>query len=715
MKNTKLIKRYLIIPCICFVVFFVLHLLGAFQSFENKTYDQRMKFTAQFTYPSDDIAFIEVNQESLDWALENYGWSWPWPRESYARIIEFLSAGNVKAIAFDMLYNEPSLYGPQDDEKLALAEKESGKVVQTVFTKEENGKEARLLPIEQIENEAALLGSVVSIKDSDDMIRRSRFTCSIDGYEYYSLGFAPLFLTGETQNIENLPYDKENALLLRYRENLDSYAPFQACDILSSYDAWKNGEEGIFVPEDFDDLYVFFALYAPGLFDICSSPVSKVYPGVGVHITALDNYLTDSFMHKCSLWLEVLWYLLMAFLGCLCINFASKLKHLKANITAISIGGIIGLMFGIAIPVLIFMANYWLSIIGPVLCFVTSFVATLIMSFNQEGKQKRFIKAAFSQCLSKEVVQQIMDNPESFTLGGKKYQMSALFSDIEKFSSFSELLSAGELGVFLNYYLTRMSDVIIEEKGTIDKYEGDAIVALIGAPLEMENHSEQACRAAVRMKKAEKLMNQEICEIGSKEDCPADMDKELFAAFKCMYKNNKKLFTRIGINSGEMIAGYFGSEKKKNYTMMGNNVNLASRLEGVNKQYHTGGILISEATRQQIGDIFVVRSLDKVKVVNVEKPIQLYEVLDLKNEAGEKQIEQVELWEKAMDFYVQENYKAAYDQFTAFSKENPDDKVALYYISLLEKYFLKGTFPQEKDDEGVVYLPQEKVFKLLQK
>lgn len=718
MKKNSILKKIIIIQLICFVLFFGLHLLKAFQIFENKAYDQQMQSTAKFFPPADDVAFIEVNQASLDWALENRGWSWPWPREAYAQIIDFLSAGNVKTIAFDMLYTEPSIYGPEDDECLGKSEEKSGRVIQTVFIRnidDESEEEEALFPVDVIKENAAALGNVISIKDSDDMIRRARISYNLNGVDYPSLGFAPLYFTENTEKFSSIPTLKDGSVYLRYRENLNAYFPYQACDILESYDAWINGEEGELVPEDFNDLYVFFALYAPGLFDICSSPVSKVYPGVGVHITALDNYLTDSFMKKTPVWSEFLWFFVLSMLGGALIFLSTKIKNQAGSICFISIGFVLGVLVSILVPIGLFFLNIWLVVIGPVLCFIASFISALILSFNQEGKQKRFIKSAFSQCLSKEVVQQILENPDSFTLGGKKYQMSALFTDIEKFSSFSELLSASELGALLNYYLTKMSDIIIEEKGTIDKYEGDAIVALVGAPVEMQDHGKQACRAAIRMKKSEVEMNEEIQKIGQLKEKPADMDEDLYNAFVLMRKNQKKFFTRIGINSGEMIAGYFGSEKKKNYTMMGNNVNLASRLEGVNKQYHTNGILISGETRNLLDEKFLVRSLDKIRVVNVEKPIQLYEVLDLTENVDEKMKDYVLTWEDAMVAYNQRDYEKANVLFQKLKTENPDDKVLLYYMFLMENFFLKGKYPEEKDDVGVAFLPKEGIFKLLQK
>ena len=294
--------------------------------------------------------------------------------------------------------------------------------------------------------------------------------------------------------------------------------------------------------------------------------------------------------------------------------------------------------------------------------------------------------------------------------------MTAMFTDIQKFSSFSELLSASQLVALLNYYLTKMSDIIMDERGTVDKYEGDAIVALVGAPLLMAGgeHAVHACAAALKMKKAEIVMNEEILKIASAPK-PEDMSDDLYEAFCIMVKNKKILFTRIGLNSGEMTAGYMGSENKKNYTMMGNNVNLASRLEGVNKQYSTGGIMISEHTEKLLGDRFIVRPLDRVQVVNVKTPLRLYELVAEKADADEDLIKYMRNWRVALKAFEAREYAKALEMFKKLAAHKADDKVVRYYISLTENFFVKGKYPVEKDDVGVSFNPENGVFTLLQK
>ena len=726
--------RALFVSLFCTLISILFYEIGTFEYLENKSYDRRMNNSAVFVEPSEDIVFIAVDQESIDWAYENKGWSWPWPREAYSNIVDFLSAGNVNSIMFDVLFTEPSIYGPEDDKKFAESQKKSGKVVQTVFLQDSN---EILYPIEQLKNTSAIVANVRSSMDKDDVVRRFKPFEKINGVVYPSLGMAPLFLENKINesNINIKSMAKDGTVKLRFQKTVEKYFPYRASDILKSYDYWKSATndndslkedsndssfapDDIYFPEDFEGDYVFFALYAPGLFDICSTPVSQVYPGVGIHLTALDNYLQNNFINDVPEVVNILWLFIVSLAAALIVGLGEKQKTQLKIILFLSIGFILGGIITFEIPFILFIFGINLNQTGPLISYFISFVIMFGVIYMMEGKQKRFIKAAFSQCLSKDVVNNIVNDPSSFTLGGKKFQMTAIFTDIEKFSSISELLTASQLGKLLNYYLTKMSDVIIKENGTIDKYEGDAIVAMVGAPVKMEDHAVRARNAAIKMKKEELLMNQQIKALVEKDSLvdseKAGIDEELFESFKILIKNGKHLFTRIGINSGEMIAGYFGSTLKKNYTIMGNNVNLASRLEGVNKQYSTYGILISEFTKNLIGEQFVVRSLDRVQVVNVNTPIQLYELLE-KADCSVQLKDYVKKWEEAMDLFKKENYSEALSLFMKLSEKKSDDKVAKYYISLIENFFINGKYPVESDGVGVAYNPELKVFKLLQK
>ncbi len=432
------------------------------------------------------------------------------------------------------------------------------------------------------------------------------------------------------------------------------------------------------------------------------------YPLPGVHYTIANQLLSSDFVDDSPAWISLLIAIIMSLV------YSLVTYRVKRTTPQILIGIGAAVLTGGALLIYFLATRSYIGTVVPVTSVFLSFVATTVAGFITANHDKKFITNAFSQCLSKEVVNEIVANPSSFKLGGQRLEMTAMFTDIQKFSGFSELLSAGQLVALLNYYLTKMSDIIMEERGTVDKYEGDAIIALVGAPVQMDDHAQRACAAAIKMKAAEDVMNQEIEKIAAEEK-PAEMDEELYEAFKIMVQNNRKLFTRIGLNSGEMIAGYMGSENKKNYTMMGNNVNLASRLEGVNKQYSTGGIMISAATRDLLGDRFVVRSLDRVRVVNVNTPIRLYELICEKEGADPALLEYYAAWENALSDFENKQYDKALEQFKKLHESKPDDNVAAYYIKITENFFIKGKYPTEQDDVGVAYNVEDGVFKLLQK
>ena len=444
------------------------------------------------------------------------------------------------------------------------------------------------------------------------------------------------------------------------------------------------------------DSFCIFGTSATSTTDFGLIQYEEKYPNPGVHYTIANQLLSGDFVIDSPWWIS----LIIAVFLCFGYGFASK--KIKSTSRQLVFGG---LLEGSAIILLLLfymITKIYIGVAIPAISLAITFIAITVVNLISTSKDKKFITGAFSQCLSKEVVDEIVANPSSFKLGGERIEMTAMFTDIQKFSGFSELLNAAQLVALLNFYLTKMSNLIMEERGTVDKYEGDAIIALVGAPIKMEDHAERACAAAIKMKQSEVEMNKYIEEIAA-GDKPEDMEQDLYDAFKIMVANKRSIFTRIGLNSGEMIAGYMGSENKKNYTMMGNNVNLAARLEGVNKQYHTGGVLISEATRTKLSDKFLVRSLDRVQVVNVKTPIRLFELIGFKSEAGDAVIKYIEDWEVALKKFESGDYKGALADFKVLHSQNSHDNVVTYYIELTEKFFAKGKVPTEADDFGVAY------------
>ena len=274
------------------------------------------------------------------------------------------------------------------------------------------------------------------------------------------------------------------------------------------------------------------------------------------------------------------------------------------------------------------------------------------------------LRRAFSTYLSEDVVEEIVSDPTRLQLGGIKRHMTVLFTDVKNFSRIAEALAPEQLVDLLNYYLSSLSDVILNQKGTIDKYQGDAIVSFFGAPLELPDHALRACVSAVIMKRMEAEINNYV-EENNLSPTP--------------------LLTRIGINSGDMVVGNMGTQKKMNYTIIANAVNLAARLEGLNKQYGTW-VMASEATIMETKGLLLTRRLDRVRVVGINEPVRVHEVLEIKADASDTLREQVNRFHNALDLFEARSWKDAEAAFNHVLGITPNDKVSLLYIDRCRQY-----------------------------
>jgi class 3 adenylate cyclase len=274
------------------------------------------------------------------------------------------------------------------------------------------------------------------------------------------------------------------------------------------------------------------------------------------------------------------------------------------------------------------------------------------------------LRRAFSTYLSEDVVEEIVSDPTRLQLGGIKRHMTAMFTDVKGFTSIAESLPPEHLVDLLNHYLSTMSDIILEEKGTIDKFEGDAIIAFFGAPLELRDHARRACAAAIIMKRLEADVNRYIIE---NDISPSPM------------------FTRIGINSGEMVVGNMGTQKKMNYTIISNAVNLAARLEGVNKYYGTW-IIASEITIKETGGHFLSRKLDRIRVVGIKEPVWIYELLEKTEDASAALREKVSLFHNALGLFETRSWKDAEKAFNHILGLYPDDGPSLLYLDRCRQF-----------------------------
>ena len=392
------------------------------------------------------------------------------------------------------------------------------------------------------------------------------------------------------------------------------------------------------------------------------------YPNVGSYAVIANMLLSGEFLDDAP-------WLIPAIIALVCsLLIGFFVSRFDTHLSIIT--GICGIILLSAFFLIFFLiSKTYIGLAVPLVGTTLTFVALMVTKFLTASREKAFLHNAFSRYLAPEVITEIINDPDKLNLGGEKREMTAIFTDIQGFSTISEQLDPTQLVKLLNRYLTEMSNIVMENRGTIDKYEGDAIIAFFGAPVFHADHPALALRSAIAMKAAERELNKAVLE------------EKL---------SPTPLFTRIGINTGEMVVGNMGAENKMDYTIMGNAVNLAARLEGVNKQYRTGGILISEYTRERIGDEFLLRRLDRVRVVGIHTPLRLYEVLGLQETATEAERKAVEQWEQALDQFEKGQFSQALEALNSLKQANPEDRVVGLYIERCEA-FIKEPPPADWD------------------
>lgn len=691
--------RTLIIAFGTTVISVLLLALNVFSYPENKVYDTMMRQTAEMSMPSDDIMVILLDQESIDWAQQEFGWSWPWPRKAYGDIVRYLADGGANSCAFDVMFTEPSVYGDEDDLSFAEASEQFTGVIHTIFLSEQYGntqewpsgvetpvfeldgfddkklkrtspKLPALFPIKILRETAGGFGNIRSTSDKDGIIRRSNLFFLVNGRPVPSLGISSLLVReGKNEKIDYdaknkavsfrnqlIPVDSEYKPLLRYRGELDRYIPYSAMQILQSYYALENGEEALIEPENFSGKYVFFGFYAPGLFDVCATPISTLYPGVGVHITTLDNYLQDDFIAASPFPLNIILIFAAAFMGSFVLLITGALPFIRRFslfFSLLFVAILTAAVFGLGLS--LFVNGLWVPSLSAASALVFSYLITVLVDYAFEGRQKKYIKSAFKQYLSPVVIDELIAHPDRLKLGGERKEISIFFSDLQGFTSISEKLNPEELTAFLNDYLSAMSDVILESGGTIDKYEGDAIIAFWNAPSEQKDHAKRALEAAM---KCQDLLHQMRPELS--------------------LRVNSGVYMRIGLNTGNAVVGNMGSHNRFDYTMLGDSVNLAARLEGQNKQFGTYTMCTEfmKNAAEAAGTALHFRELARIAVVGKKEAVRVFQPLSIEEYAAMKDI--LPIFDAARTFFYEGSLEKALD---AFEKIRNQDSAAQAYCN----------------------------------
>jgi adenylate cyclase len=628
----------------------------AFRTVEVKTYDWRLARTARPSTARKDIALVEIDEYSLRNLRPNAG-RWPWPRLVHANLIEYLHRGKPAMIVYDVNFAEAddrtfkfgggTLSGEESDRALAAALRKAGNVILLADATFEGGhtgeyawpdqgyrlqgpgiteRRALFAPAEDFAASAAALGHNLFVLDPDGPMRHVVPFVRTEGRAMPSLGLAaalraagvrPAEIAAEGEVLRlgdrrmplewrhvNNPEGRISYLwaLINFRgpalmPDLKSrpYQTHSFFDLLYSEEQLLADQKPDIDPSIFRDKIVFVGTSASGLHDAFETPFAGgEMPGIQIHAAVADDFLSNRFRRPESRGVRM----------ALVLALALGVGIVAAVVPAWWAAGV----FGVAIAAFVFIATRlfaggtWLNITQPTLASSLALFGGVGYQYFFEGREKRKMKRLFGQYVSKDVYEQLVENPELARLGGQRRQMTVLFSDIRGFTTVSESGQPEEIVAILNEYFTRMVEIVFAHKGTLDKFVGDMVMALFGAPLDDPQHAEHAVDAALEMIRDLHRLN----EKWTAEGRPA-------------------LDIGIGISTGPMIAGNIGSEAIMSYTVIGDAVNLGARLESLNKQYGTR-IIISEATREALPGRYLFRPLGDVVVKGKTRPVAIYEV-----------------------------------------------------------------------------------------
>jgi adenylate cyclase len=600
----------------------------------------------------DDLIIIGVDENTLrtfnDMKINNKNQTWPFDRNMHAKVTRYISSGNPLAIFFDTMFLDHTKY----DKELAEAIKKSQCVFldypfePTEYDKKVSDIDERfkilnqvrinsdpddkyaewvkeaLPPVPILAKDARGIGFANVSPDPDHINRKMPLIVKFNGYYYPSIDLLlVMHYYGITLNdieikvgnfikLKNIPSEKmakpnpEREIKIPVDER-----GFMDLNFVGGHGSYNYFpyyyfyQDGVFNnPSLKNKILMIAAFSSTGIAtDMHKSPYGDMF-GIEHHANALNTILNQNFLVKLNVWQNILILLVIALiLG----FFLPRLSIVMSIVITISLFLIylVGSQVLFETKDVIFIYTIAILQIGITFAFVIAYRVVT------EQKEKKYIRQTFSKLVAKSVVDELLKDPEKLKLGGEKKLITVLFSDIRGFTSLTEKMQSETLVMHLNEYLEAMTNIVIKYEGTLDKYIGDAIMAFWGAPIPQENHALLACKAAVEMMQVLNSLNETWRNLKSDSKPPLNIG--------------------IGLNTGDMHVALMGSSSRMDYTLIGDNVNLGSRIEGINKEYRTN-IIISEFTYQYVKDNVLVRELDLVRVKGKQYPVKLYELIDMK-------------------------------------------------------------------------------------
>lgn len=714
---TGRVRSMLILAVFCSLLMIALYLGGLFEGIEHKSLDWRFRLTANPADADSAVVLVAIDEQSLQ-AFKQNGIVWKWPRDLYAILLRYLQRGGARVVVFDILFSDADIDrlssdAEQTDGAFTSAQQSAGNVALAAHLRSEENFLApdnelvfdafaqkqfapphaaaffenydfAILPLPLFQSSAAAIGAANYRDDPHDGIcRRLDLFFTYKGQLFPHLGTAAFILDQGVQNIRiepgkrvlfdqlAVPLGRDNRYLIKWYGKGGVDGPFRYYSIgplITSAIAEEQGSLPIVPSNLFRDKVVIVGANATGLFDFHNTPFTQEepYPAMEIYATQISNLRQGDFLHRIGrLWIVVAIGLLSSLI-CSAFFYIPQVSRVVLLAIGLAVGWMVLAFF------LFSAANLWIDWVAPESSIIFSFAATALVSYETEGRARRRLRSMFGRYLSPVVIAEVVEKNDALELGGRELDCTIFFSDIKSFSTISEQMSPHELVTWLNEYFTVATDIILKYDGLLDKYIGDAVMAVFGAPLAKPDHALLACHAALDIQQAiqEKFLN----------------------------NDGKPSFeTRIGLNSGHVVVGNIGSSLRFDYTAIGDDVNLASRLEGVNKIFSTR-ILISEFTRMRLDDSLVCRELDLLRVKGKQKAVKVYELVGKKETVDAERMAFIQEFDRALHLYRQRDFATALKSFVELTRRMPDDGAAREYQHRCEEFC---TTPPPGDWDGV--------------
>lgn len=677
---------------IILLVFFLtllLQVIPALHTLELKTIDWRFDWRGSLSVENSPIVLVTIDDQSF----ESLPSRWPWPRSYYAHVIRNLERAGAKVIGIDVMLDVPDKEHEESDLELAEAIKSSGKVVLSGKVEERadlgqvNTYQMLVAPAPVFLKADSTWGLVSNQADPDGINRQylvvqyyqkkllSSFGLQvIKKYLDLPKDVSPMEGKGFVQlgNV-TIPLTVEGMMRVNYAGPAGTFPSYTFDSVIddSTFDLGDFDldyfDESLLPDEVFKDKIVLIGSTVAELHDNFPTPFyeftdregkyrKKEMPGVEIHANAIWSVLNQQYFTEIHYTLSLLLILIL-----IVVVFFIVMR-LPTALSIVTVAVML-ILYTLSQFYLFSNSRLIMNMVGPILGIALSFVASNLHQYVMTKREKKMIIGAFERFVPQKVVKELLAHPEKLQLGGEERYLTVIFQDLANFTSVSEKLKPGELVKLINAYLTEMTDVILRYNGIIDKYEGDAIMAEFGTPVFYEDHAIKACYAALEMQeRLSKLNLAKYTDVVNRLSC------------------------RIGINSGHMIVGNMGSKNVFDYTVMGDAVNLASRLEGANKMYKTN-IMISEDTYKLVKDAVISRPLDLIRVKGRQKPVRVLEVIARRDAKIRENVKSMlPVFVNGVRYYHQRDWKKAEDCFEYCLKIVPDDGPSLLYLERVREY-----------------------------